>query len=71
MDLKRTDPSIRLKPYLHFIDWDRPGVDLPVTFASEDFDLLAGQPEGKLYARKFDAEVSKELMDRIDTVILE
>jgi len=60
------DISIKVKPNLHFIDWDRKNVPLPVTFKREDIQLLMQQPAHKLFARKFDVSIDEHILDLLD-----
>ncbi|GHA63687.1 beta-1,6-N-acetylglucosaminyltransferase [Pontibacter akesuensis] len=65
-ELMKRDPDIRLKDYLHYINWEREGVELPVTFDRNDIEELVSQPEDKLFARKFDARYDAEILDKLD-----
>lgn len=58
-----------IKDYLHYVDWDREGVPLPVTFGHLDYDVLVSQPEDKIFARKFDAGYDAEILDLLDKQI--
>ncbi|SFJ09207.1 beta-1,6-N-acetylglucosaminyltransferase [Olleya namhaensis] len=69
-ELMLLDTSIKVKPALHFIDWEREGVELPVTFLKEDYHLLLQQPANILFARKFDNKVDEEILNLIDESIL-
>lgn len=53
--------------YLHFIDWD-PRRENPAILDESDFYRL--KETDKLFARKFDADKSKKLLERIDREIL-
>ena len=53
---------------LRHIDWERPNPKYPRTLDMEDFERLRNSP--KLFARKFEMERSKELLDRIDAELL-
>ena len=53
---------------LRHIDWERPNPKYPRTLDMEDFDRLRSSP--RLFARKFEIERSKELLDRIDAELL-
>ncbi|MEL0651246.1 beta-1,6-N-acetylglucosaminyltransferase [Algibacter sp. TI.3.09] len=70
-ELMLVDSTINVKPSVHFIDWERKGADLPVTFTTTDFNLLCRQPKNFLFARKFDLELDEEVLNLIDTTILE
>lgn len=64
--IMQNDNSIKIMPNLHFIDWNRSGVTLPVTFQEADFDILFKQPDNKMFARKFDIECCERILDLID-----
>jgi hypothetical protein len=53
---------------LRHIDWDRPNPKYPRTLDMEDFDRLCASP--KLFARKFEIDRSRDLLDRIDAELL-
>jgi hypothetical protein len=53
---------------LRYIDWERPNPRMPRTLDMEDFDRLCASP--KLFARKFDIDRSRDLLDRIDAELL-
>jgi|APEBP8051072661_1049379.scaffolds.fasta_scaffold00530_9 Core-2/I-Branching enzyme. len=69
-EIMKTDSSIQIKPYLHFVDWSRRHLGFPVTFTNEDFELINNQPTEKLFARKFDEEIDSEILDLIDNQIM-
>lgn len=69
-EIIKKDTSIKIKPYLHFIDWDRQNVPLPVTFTSNDFNLLVSQPDDKFFARKFDVNLDSNILDMLDKNIV-
>ncbi|GAA4236025.1 beta-1,6-N-acetylglucosaminyltransferase [Postechiella marina] len=69
-ELMKNDANIKIKSSLHFIDWERKDVDLPVTFTKSDFQLLKKQPEYYLFARKFDSKLDEEILNLIDKNIL-
>ncbi|WP_264553464.1 beta-1,6-N-acetylglucosaminyltransferase [Flavobacterium sp. N2038] len=58
--------EIKIMPFLSYANWEKKNCDLPVTFTSEDFDELISQPNSKLFARKFDRSIDKEIFDKID-----
>lgn len=54
---------------LRYIDWSSNGTEtLPRTLTIKDFDKIVNS--GKLFARKFDENVDKEILDKIDNDIL-
>ena len=54
---------------LRYIDWSSNGTEIPPrTLTTKDFDKIVNS--GKLFARKFDENVDKEILDRIDSDIL-
>ncbi|HTD56824.1 MAG TPA: beta-1,6-N-acetylglucosaminyltransferase [Silvibacterium sp.] len=53
---------------LRHIDWDRPNPKYPRTLDMEDFERLRDSP--KLFARKFEIERSRDLLDRVDAELL-
>ena len=68
-ELMKNDHSIKIKSSLHYIDWQRKNVSLPVIFKVEDFNLLQGQSINFLFARKFDTDVDESILDLIDKKI--
>lgn len=66
-EIMKIHPKIETKPILHFIDWNRKNVSLPVTFKKEDVSLLLEQKEDKLFARKFNYNI--ELLNILDKKI--
>lgn len=68
--LMETDYSIQIDKYLHFIDWDRVGEPLPAVLRTRDLDTLIHQPEGVLFARKFDVNKCSAILDQIDQQLL-
>lgn len=51
---------------MSYFNWNRPVKSLPVTFRVEDLDELLGQPEHKIFARKFDSNIDEGILDEID-----
>lgn len=66
MHLKKDDSSIKILPSLTYDNWIRVGVDLPVTFKEEDLNELKQQSYNKLFARKFDEKMDKNILDELD-----
>lgn len=60
------DQGIKIKDYVHYIDFERKNVTLPVVFTKSDIDILLSQPENKLFARKFDDDIDTDIFDLID-----
>lgn len=56
-------------PSVTYANWERPNTVLPVTFTEDDFEELKTQPEGKLFARKFDMELDTKILDRLDLMV--
>ncbi|WP_159947789.1 beta-1,6-N-acetylglucosaminyltransferase [Polaribacter septentrionalilitoris] len=56
--------TLNFSSSLHFVDWNRKNVPLPVTFTVDDINLLLNQPKGKLFARKFNED--DELLNLLD-----
>lgn len=55
---------------LTYVNWTRKNCDLPVTFRINDYTELYNQPTNKLFARKFDIELDKEILDKLDKEIV-
>lgn len=60
--------SIKIKPGLHFVNWDK-NFHAPKIFTTSDFPKLALLPEHPLFARKFDMEVDSLILDDLDNFI--
>lgn len=69
-ELMKIEDSIKIKSSLHYVDWQRKNVSLPVIFKAEDFNLLKEQSMNFLFARKFDTDVDESILDLIDESIL-
>jgi hypothetical protein len=69
-ELMKKDESIKIKSSLHYVDWQRKNVSLPVIFTAEDFNVLREQSSGFLFARKFDTDIDESILDLIDESIL-
>jgi len=59
-----------VKNSLTYVNWEKKGVPLPVTFSAADFDELNGLGEHFLYVRKFDTEADTTVLDLIDKEII-
>ncbi len=55
-----------IAPAVHYANWARKEVSLPVTFEQGDLAELLQLPAYKLFARKFDIDKSKSLLDVLD-----
>lgn len=64
--LAQKKKSIKIKPSLTYVNWNRTNCALPVTFNKDDISELIHQPYNKLFARKFDAAYCSEILDKID-----
>lgn len=69
MHMKKTDDSITIEPPLTYVNWVRKNCQLPVTFSIGDLGELIEQPEQKLFARKFDIDYDKNILDQIDNLV--
>ncbi|MGJ1194482.1 beta-1,6-N-acetylglucosaminyltransferase [Sphingobacterium siyangense] len=67
MYLYKNDSDIVIKSSLTYDNWLREGVPLPVTFTVDDLDELVSQPDGKIFARKFDYDVDRNILDLLDS----
>lgn len=59
-----------VKQTLTYVDWERQGVPLPVTFTQSDFHELQALGRDVLFARKFDVNVDSRILDLIDEKLL-
>lgn len=60
------DYNIKIKKCLTYANWLKKNVSLPVVFTSEDIDELKKIDKNMLFARKFDLEKDKEILQKID-----
>ena len=67
--LKETGQSIEIEDTLTYVNWKRKNCKLPVTFEKNDISELKSQPSNKLFARKFDIEFDKVILDELDKII--
>ncbi len=65
-----TDPNIRFRDTVTYVNWHRKNCPLPVTFTEYDFGELSTLPDDKLFARKFATRQSSKVLDLIDEYIL-
>lgn len=70
MHLKSLGHKIAIEDSLTYVNWTRENCQLPVTFEANDLQELMDQPPGKLFARKFDIEIERQILDNIDEKIL-
>ena len=61
-------PKSRIKPSVTYVNWNRKGCELPVTFSLSDLDELKNNQY--LFARKFDQNISFDLLNIIDKELL-
>lgn len=54
---------------LRFVDWERGDANHPHIFNKDDFELLINSD--KLFARKFDTQTDKEIIDKIFDYVME
>ena len=70
-DFEQTDDILKFKKSnihaCHYIDWNTIGVTLPKVLDMDDSENLVNSTA--LFARKFEPEISKELIDYLDTKI--
>ncbi|WP_353120550.1 beta-1,6-N-acetylglucosaminyltransferase [Myroides odoratus] len=70
-EVMKKDPVIQVEGVLTFVDWDRKGVPLPVTFSMEDCELLQqAAHKGYLYARKFNPQLDAQILTWLDQELL-
>lgn len=56
---------------LTYVNWNKKGVSLPVTFSSQDFkELKKAIEKDFLFARKFDIEIDEAILNSIDNYLL-
>ncbi|WP_075601960.1 beta-1,6-N-acetylglucosaminyltransferase [Saccharicrinis aurantiacus] len=68
MELKQQHSDIITKPTLTYVNWDRKGCNLPVTFETPDVDLeevMDAADKGYIFSRKFVPE--SPILDLIDS----
>jgi hypothetical protein len=58
--------DIRFGPSLTYVNWNGRNGEYPVTFELSDREEILSQPEGKLFARKFDAMRCPHILDALD-----
>ena len=64
------DEDLNLERSLTYVNWDRPSGPLPVTFEIEDLQELTKASKDFLWARKFDVDLDKRILDEIDEKLL-
>lgn len=68
--LQKKDDSINLKRSITYVNWERKGIALPVTFEKQDFEELEEASKNHLFARKFDIKKSEHALHSIDKYLL-
>lgn len=58
------------KDFLHYVDWSNEDGETPTILKSKHFETLKNLPAGKLFARKFDSEIDKNIFNLIDKEML-
>lgn len=66
MHLKDLGEFSKVEESITHVDWSRKKCKLPVTFEANDLKELTNQPPNKLFARKFDIEIDRQILDEID-----
>lgn len=66
MLLKQSSNAFKIDSSNTYVNWNRKGVSLPVTFTKNDEIELFSQNNNKLFARKFDTALDSEILDMID-----
>lgn len=64
------EEDLKISPSLTYVNWDRKGVPLPVTFKLDDFKELEHASNEYLWARKFDTALDKDVLNKIDHLLL-
>ncbi|MFC4872887.1 beta-1,6-N-acetylglucosaminyltransferase [Negadavirga shengliensis] len=59
-----------IKDSLTYAKWVEPNAPSPEIFTSKDLRFLSELPEGKLFARKFDASRDSDIMDELEKQVL-
>lgn len=66
-ELIKNGEKINHQRSLTYVNWEREEcIDSPVTFKYDDFSELTGQPESKLFARKFDNGYDEKILSMLD-----
>lgn len=66
-ELIKNGEKINHQRSLTYVNWEREEcIDSPVTFKYDDFSELTRQPEGKLFARKFDNGYDEKILSMLD-----
>lgn len=66
MHLIENGIQMEIQESLTYVNWKRKNCSLPVTFKTIDYNELIEQPPNKLFARKFDINSDKQILDIID-----
>lgn len=64
------DSPIKIGPSLTYVNWKRTSGPRPVTFEINDFEELKIASSDFLFARKFNLELDKEILDKCDKELL-
>jgi hypothetical protein len=64
--IKSNDDSITIDRSLTYVNWAKQGVELPAILDINDFESVVKASKFYLFARKFNPELSFELLDKID-----
>ena len=64
--INKNEENNKIQNSLTYVNWSRKDCPLPVTFEINDFEELINQPSNKLFARKFDINIDKEIIEKID-----
>lgn len=70
LHLKEKNENIIIKPSITYVNWERKNTSLPVTFTKDDIFELEIKSENKLFARKFDYDLDSDILDLIDSKLL-
>lgn len=65
-ELIKTGHEINYKNSITYVNWERKGCELPVTFDHNDFFELVNDSDNKLFARKFDIDYNEEILNLLD-----
>lgn len=62
--------TIKIEPSLTYANWSKTSGPRPLTFKAKNFNELQGASKKYLFARKFDINVDKEILDKCDKELL-
>ena len=66
--IKSNDDSIKIDKSLIYVNWTKQDVELPAILDINDFESVFEASKFYLFARKFNPELSFELLDKIDKI---